>query len=66
MPPTLILHGDADRLVPLQQSQRLIEKLKAEKIPCELKIIPGKGHGWIGMEKDGEALAQWFLKYLKK
>jgi dipeptidyl aminopeptidase/acylaminoacyl peptidase len=51
MPPTLILHGDADRLVPLQQSQRLIEKLKAEKIPCELKIIPGKGHGWIGMEK---------------
>jgi hypothetical protein len=31
--PTLLLHGDADKLVPLQQSQILIQKLNAVKIP---------------------------------
>src|SRR3954471_2665342 len=27
-PPTFIIHGDADKVVPIEQSQRLIEKLK--------------------------------------
>ena len=35
-PPTLLLHGDADHLVPIQQSQLLLEKLKAVNVPAEL------------------------------
>ena len=66
MPPTLILHGDADLLVPIQQSQRFIDKLKESNIPCSLVVFPGKAHGWPGMEKDGEQLAAWFVKYLGK
>jgi acetyl esterase/lipase len=65
MPPTLIIHGDSDLLVPLQQSQRFIGKLEELKIPCKLEIRPGKGHGWPGIESEATVLADWFEKYLK-
>ncbi len=66
MPPTLIIHGDADPLVPIQQSQRFMAKLEEMKIPHHLEVRPGKGHGWIGLEKDIPLLADWFDKYLAK
>jgi len=66
MPPTLIIHGDTDTLVPIQQSQSLMEKLEALKIPHKLEVRPGKGHGWPGLEKDIPLLADWFDKYLGK
>jgi len=65
MPPTLIIHGDADPLVPLQQSQRFIAKLQEYKVPCKLEIRPGKGHGWPGIESEAKTLADWFETYLK-
>ncbi len=65
-PPIFLIHGDADMLVPIQQSQRLIAKLKAEGIPCDLVVRPRKGHGWPGIEKDAELLMDWFDKYLVK
>ncbi len=66
MPPTLIIHGDADPLVPIQQSQRFMAKLEELKIPHQLEVRPGKGHGWVGLEKDIPLLADWFDKYLAK
>ncbi len=65
-PPTLIIHGDADRLVPLQQSEVMIEQLKKAKIESNLIVKKGAGHGWIGLEKDISQLADWFDKHLKK
>jgi dipeptidyl aminopeptidase/acylaminoacyl peptidase len=65
MPPTLIIHGDADLLVPIQQSQRILAKIAEFDVPNKLEVRHGKGHGWPGMEKDGELLADWFEKYLK-
>lgn len=65
MPPTLIIHGDADLLVPLQQSQRLIAKLQEHNVPCKLEVRPGKGHVWPGIEQEAEVIADWFEKYLK-
>jgi len=64
-PPTLIIHGDADTLVPIQQSQIMIKKLEDAKVPCKLVTVPGKGHGWVGMEKDAVQIADWFAEYLK-
>ncbi len=64
MPPTLIIHGDADPLVPLQQSQRFMAKLEEVKTPHQLEVRPGKGHGWAGMEQDFPLLPGWFEKYL--
>ena len=64
--PTLIIHGDADKLVPIQQAEIIIVKLKEAKVPCELVTKKGAGHGWADMGKDLPTLADWFDKYLAR
>jgi len=64
--PTLIIHGDADKLVPIQQAEIMIAKLKEAGVPAELVVKQGASHGWQGMEKDMITIADWFDKYLKK
>ena len=44
-PPFLILHGDADPLVPHCQSEVLVEALEDGGVPVKLNIVPGGGHG---------------------
>lgn len=63
-PPTLIAHGDADVLVPLEQSQRVIDKLKDLGVPAELIIKKGANHGWADANVELEKFADWFDKYL--
>ena len=46
--PTLIIHGDADKLVPIQQAEVIIAKFKECGVPCELVVKKGGGHGWPG------------------
>lgn len=65
-PPTLIIHGDADKLVPIQQAELIIDKLKEASVPAELVVKPGAAHGWSGMDKDLVIIADWFDKYLAK
>jgi acetyl esterase/lipase len=64
--PTLLVHGDKDDLVKLDNSERILEAFKKEKVPCELIVIEGAGHGFAGI--DGEraetALVEWFDKHL--
>ena len=64
--PTLLIHGDIDLLVPLQQSKLMVEKLKEKNVPSELVVHKGGGHGWTGIEKDVTKIADWFDKYLAK
>jgi acetyl esterase/lipase len=64
-PPTLIIHGDKDHLVPLQQSERMVAKLKEAGVPADLIVKKDCGHGWFTILKDTETLAQWFDRYLK-
>ena len=63
-PPTLIIHGDADKVVPIQQAQVMIEKLKEVSVPNELVNRPGQGHGWPTLLKDVDLFADWFDKHL--
>jgi dipeptidyl aminopeptidase/acylaminoacyl peptidase len=63
---TFIAHGDADKVVPLSQSQKIIEKFNEVNVPCELKIKSGAGHGfWNDMVSYATLFADWFDKYLK-
>lgn len=64
--PTLILHGDADKLVPLQQSEIIVEKFKQVGVPAELVVKKGAKHGvWMSMfTTDFGMIADWFDKYL--
>jgi acetyl esterase/lipase len=64
--PALIYHGDADKLVPIQQAELMIAKYKEVGVPCELVVKKGAGHGWLGMDKDVARIADWFDKYLAK
>ena len=64
-PPTLLLHGTVDPIVPLEQSERFIAKLKAVGVPAQLIIHQGGAHGWAETwESDLGVLANWFEKYL--
>ncbi|WP_194775475.1 alpha/beta hydrolase [Pararhodonellum marinum] len=45
-PPTLLLHGSEDLVVPVSQSISLQEKLIQEQVMHEAYIIEGQGHGF--------------------
>ena len=66
LPPTLIYHGDADTLTPLEQSERFRDR--ATECGCEVKLVvhPGGGHGWPTMLWDALSFVGWFDEHLKK
>lgn len=62
--PTLLLHGDADRLVPIQQSQRIAEKFEEVGVPHKLYRKAGGNHGWPSSPSEADMIADWFDLYL--
>jgi acetyl esterase/lipase len=44
-PPTLLIHGDADDLVPFSQSVAMEAALRAAGVPARLVTVPGGKHG---------------------
>jgi acetyl esterase/lipase len=44
-PPFLLLHGDADERIPLEQSHLLREALERSDIAVKLIVVEGAGHG---------------------
>lgn len=44
MPPVLLIHGDADEIVPVSQSISAYKKLKLLHCKCHLAVIPNGGH----------------------
>jgi acetyl esterase/lipase len=65
-PPTLIVHGDADKLVPIQQAELIVAKLKKAGVRAELVTRKGRGHDFNGIDKDVAAMTDWFDEHLKK
>ncbi|MBI5963199.1 MAG: alpha/beta hydrolase [Chloroflexi bacterium] len=49
-PPFLILHGEADQLVPIEQSQILLAALRAAGVPSELVTVTNAGHSFKAEE----------------
>ena len=64
-PPTLLIHGDRDPLVPLQQSERFQAAMKKSGVECELTVKHGGGHGWLFMEWDIQRAMQWLGRHLQ-
>jgi carboxymethylenebutenolidase len=65
-PPTLILHGEVDQVVALEQARSLEKRLQALKIPHERHILPGEGH-WFSHPAQIRilsAIAQFLGRYL--
>ena len=63
-PPFLIMHGDRDRVVPLEQSKVLHEALKKAGVESTFHVVEGAGHGFggAGIMKMVQA---FFNKHLK-
>jgi acetyl esterase/lipase len=62
-PPFLILHGDADPLVPHCQSEQLFTALQSMNVPSQFVLVPGAGHGpGLFEEKYFRMMTSFFLK----
>lgn len=44
--PVLLLHGDADKVVPIKQARLMMNNLKKAGVHCSLKEYAGAGHGF--------------------
>lgn len=67
LPPTLIIHGDADKLVPIQQSESFVQKARDCGAVAKLVVKTGQGHGWfVGLTNDLNTCADWFDEHLAK
>jgi len=44
--PTLILHGEADPTVPVAEAYSLQQLFEQKRVPYEMKVYPGAGHGF--------------------
>ena len=62
--PTLLIHGDADRLVPLSHSEKLVAAIKKAGGEVELIVKPGGGHPWLTIPEEVRVMADWFDKKL--
>ncbi|MEO5683869.1 MAG: alpha/beta hydrolase [Chitinophagaceae bacterium] len=49
-PPTLLLHGGADPLVPPSQSTLVRDKLQSLGVATQYVFYPNNGHGWEGAD----------------
>ena len=65
LPPVLSIHGDADPVVPYEQSVRLTKELKAAGDQAELITVPGGEHGFPPeeMSKLWPQIFRWLKKH---
>ncbi len=59
-PPFLLIHGDSDFLVPLQQSEVMRDALEEAGVPVELIVKPGGGHPWPTIHEEVAIAVDWF------
>lgn len=63
LPPTLVLHGSADPIVPVANAYAVEALLRQQNVPHEVKVYPGQGHGFHGAaEKDATQRALAFMR----
>jgi acetyl esterase/lipase len=64
-PPTLILHGTADRTVPIRQSELLADALRKARVPAELVIVEGAPHSFH-LQPNGRDLRPLVIEFFDK
>jgi acetyl esterase/lipase len=63
--PMLIIHGEADGLVPIYQAEIFAKKCADAGALCKVIRKPGADHGWKGIEQDLVTCADWFDEHLR-
>jgi dipeptidyl aminopeptidase/acylaminoacyl peptidase len=66
-PPTMLIHGDADTLVPLADSEILSAEFTKIGVTYDLLVIEGGDHGFRNPEHRTQAtnaMVAWFKEHL--
>jgi acetyl esterase/lipase len=65
-PPTLLIHGNKDELVPIGQSELIYAAFQTQRVVSQFLVIEGGGHGFKGADatQANKATAEWFAKHL--
>ncbi|MEI6340597.1 MAG: alpha/beta hydrolase [Verrucomicrobiota bacterium] len=62
--PFLLIHGDADPVVPIRHSEKLRDAINAAGGRAELIVKKGGGHPWLTLPVEVGVLADWFDREL--
>jgi len=60
----LLIHGENDSSIPVNQSEEFVNKLKAAGVDATLEIAKGRGHG-VGAPQYASEITAFFDKHLK-
>jgi acetyl esterase/lipase len=63
-PPFLLIHGEADNVVPAHQSELLNDALKKAGVDVTIHLVKGAGHG-VGGKEVNDMIDAFFDKHLK-
>lgn len=63
--PFLILHGTKDNLVPISQSEAMVEALKKAGVEVNLIRVEEAGHDAVPIQKGWQAAVEFLTKHLK-
>ena len=64
-PPTLLMHGDVDRLVSHEESVRMEKALREAGNEVTLLTVPGQGHGFFDGDEYYQEIFRFFHRTLK-
>jgi acetyl esterase/lipase len=65
-PPTLLIHGSADELVPVSSSRAMWDALRRAGAPCEVHIYADQPHAFDAQPRFGRRLAADVLFFLER
>ncbi len=67
-PPFLFFHGTEDKLVPVDQSVRMAQRLKDAGVPAQIVVLEGEGHGFTDAtnQKSMQQMLDFLAERLKK
>lgn len=66
-PPTLMIHGDKDRVVPVDQSIRMQAKLDSLKVKNEIHLVEGADHAFAyATAEQKKTLQKWIVEFILK
>ncbi|MBO9308620.1 MAG: prolyl oligopeptidase family serine peptidase, partial [Chloroflexi bacterium] len=64
--PLLLIHGDADTEVSVEQSRALFNRMRAAGRTVQLLIVAGGDHGLLNAEEGIPSALAWFARYLQR
>ncbi len=56
-------HGGKDEVVPVDESQRMVDAMKSQKVDAKLTVYPDAGHDSWTETYENEAIYAWLLKH---